>query len=68
MITTESGRNLYDYNDVSSLTGVGEQTIRKSATRLNITPYFVRGRLYFDESQILQIVEDRKNRKEKESK
>lgn len=60
MIITESGKKLYSYDDVASLMGVTPQTVRRYAAGLEMPLLPVSGKLYFEECQILQIIEARK--------
>lgn len=62
MIITETGKKLYDYNDVASLMGVCTTTVQKYVRSLGLALIIISGKLHFDESQILQLVEARKAR------
>lgn len=59
MIVTESGRKLYNYKEVSALLGISSQTVQKYVKILEMSLYPVSGKLHFEESQILQVVEAR---------
>lgn len=59
MIKTESGKTLYSYDDVSLLLGVTAQTLYKYVKKLELALYPVSGKLYFVESQIVQVAKAR---------
>lgn len=61
MIVTESGKKLYNYEEVSAIMGISSQTIQKYVKMLEMSLYPVSGKLHFEESQIVQVVEARKN-------
>lgn len=60
MMVTESGKKLYSYDDVALLLGLSTQTLYKHVKKLELPLYPISGRLYFEESQILQVAEERK--------
>lgn len=59
MIITESGKKLYSYNDVAAVIGVTAQTLYKYVKQLELSLYPVSGKLHFEESQIVQVIEAR---------
>lgn len=64
MIVTESGKTLYNYDDVASLMGVCTSTVQKYVRGLGMALLPVSGKLHFEESQVVQVVEARKARVE----
>lgn len=60
MIITESGKKLYNYEEVSAVMGISSQTVQKYVKKLEMSLYPVSGKLYFEESQIVQVVEARR--------
>lgn len=61
MIVTESGKKLYNYEEVSAIMGISSQTVQKYVKKLEMSLYPVSGKLYFEESQIVQVVRARKD-------
>ena len=59
MIITKSGKKLYSYNDVAAVIGVTAQTLYKYVKKLELSLYPVSGKLHFEESQIVQVIEAR---------
>ena len=60
MMVTESGKKLYSYDDVALLLGLSTQTLYKCVKNLELPLHPISGRLYFEESQIMQVAEARK--------
>lgn len=57
MITTKSGKKYFNYGEVSEILGVCVETVRRYSRALGMSLYGNGGRMYFDESQIVKLVE-----------
>lgn len=55
MISTKSGKKLYNYDEVSQMLGVGKRTIQMYVKALGMALYTELGRVYFDEAQIVEL-------------
>lgn len=55
MISTKSGKKLYNYDEVSQMVGVSKRTIQLYVKALGMALYTELGRVYFDEAQIVEL-------------
>lgn len=60
MMVTGSGKKLYSYDEVALLLGVSTQTLYMIVKKLEMPLHPISGRLYFEESQIVQVADFRK--------
>lgn len=61
MISTKSGKNLFDYTEVSELVGVHVNTICRYAQELGLSYHIEKGKRYFDEAQLVKLLEKKNN-------
>lgn len=59
MISTKSGKKLYDYEEVMQMIGLCRRTIQAYAKALGLALYTESGKVYFDESQIVELAKRR---------
>ena len=55
MISTKSGKKLYNYEEVAQMVGLSKRTIQAYAKALGLALYTELGKVYIDEAQIVQL-------------